>query len=175
MKNEVLARAITGIDDDLIVSAHRPAFFRQRMIKCFGAFATACLIFVCGTFFLSPNNSELEILINGTAVSSQPVSVMPHERQIAPTANIITVPLEIVSNGDLTIMAVDGTIEVYSSQTNERISVGQFCKTKDSVTVRWIIDDPDHSQTCKMRVNDQELILRYEQTTNEWIITKSED
>lgn len=176
MKNEVLARAITGIDDDLIVSAHRPAFFKRRMIKCFGAFAAACLVLVCGIFFLSHNNRKLEILINGTAVSSQPVSVIPNDaRQITATANVITVPLEIVSNGDLTIAAVDGTIEVYSSQTNERICVGQFCKTKDSVTVRWIIDDPDHSQTCKMRVNDQELILRYEQTTNKWIITKSED
>ena len=171
-----MARAITGIDDDLIVSAYRPAFFKRRMIKCFSACAAACLIFVSGSIFLSHNNSELEIFINGTAVSAQPVSVMSHgARQIDPTVNAITVPLEMISNGNLTITAVDGTIEVYSSQTNERIYVGQFCKTKGSVTVQWIIDDPDHSRTCKIQVNDQELILQYEQTTNKWVIAQSED
>ena len=178
MKNEVMVRAITGIDDELIVSAHRPVFSKRKVMKCFGVCAAACLILVCGIISLSHNNSEPEILINGTAVSSQPVTVMsPDTRQIVKTTNVITVPFEIISNGDLTITAIDGTIEVYSSKTYDRICVGQFCKTKGSVTVQWIIDNPDHSRTYEIHVNDQEamLILQYEQTTGKWIIIKSED
>lgn len=176
MKNEVLARAITGIDDDLIVSAHRRALFKPRIIRRFSAVAAACLIFVCGTMFLSHNNRELEILINGTAVSSQPVSVTTQNaRQVDPAANVITVPLEIVSDGELTITTVDGTIEVYSLQTYEPICTGQSCKTNGPAAVQWILDDPNRNQTCKIHVNHQELILRYEKTTNNWMITRSED
>lgn len=173
MKNEVLVRAITEIDDELIVSAHRPAFSKRKVIKHFCVYATACLILLCGIIFLSHSNSKPEILINGVAVSSQPITVTSsNARQIA--MNVITVPFDIVSTGDLTITAMDGTIEVYSSKTNEQICIGQFCKAKGSITVNWIIEDPDRSQTYEIQVNNQEtkLRLQYEQTTNEWIITK---
>lgn len=176
MKNEVLARAITGIDDDLIESAHQPAMLKRRVIKYFSAFAAACLVLVLGVLFLSRNNNEFEVLINGTDISLQPVSVMPQDtRQEDPAARVITIPLEIVSKGDLTITAIDGTIEAYSSKTNELICIGQFFKAKKSVTVWWIIDDTNTSQPCKLRVNDQELILKYEQATDKWTISKLED
>lgn len=177
MKNEVLTKAITGIDDELIISAHRPAVSKRKVIiKYFGVYAAAFLILVCGIIFLSYSRKEPEILINGSAVSSQPITVMsPDTRQAA--MNVITVPLEIVTNGKLTLTAIDGTIRVYSSKTNELLCIGQFCKTKGSVTVQWTIDDPDRSQTYKIKVNDHKtmLILQFEQTTNNWIITKSED
>lgn len=176
MKNEVLVRAITGIDDELIVSAHRPALSKRNIIKCFGACAAACLVLVCGIIFLSRSDRGLEILINRVAVSSQPITVVSADTRQAVT-NVITVPFDIVSNGDMTITAVDGTIEVYSSKTDERICIGQFCQAKGSVTVKWTIENPDRSQTYTIQINNQEtmLILQYEQTTNEWIITKSED
>ena len=176
MKNEVLVRAITDIDDELIVSAHRHAFSKRKIIKHFSAYVAACLVLVCGIIFLSHSNSEPEILINGVVVSSKPVTVMsPNTRQTV--MNVITIPFDIVSNGDLTITAIDGTIEVYSSKTNEQICVGQFCKAKGSMTVKWTIENPDRSQTYKIQVNNKKttLILQYEQTTHEWIITNSED
>ena len=176
MKNEVLARAITGIDDELIVSAHRPASSKRKGIRYFGTYAAACLILICGIVFLLHHNSGPEILINGEAVSSQPVTVMSLDTRQAPM-NVITVLIEIVSKGDLTITAIDGTIEVYSSKTNKQIGIGQFCKAKGSVTVQWTIEEPDRSQTYEIHVNDQEtkLTLQYEPTTNKWIIRKSED
>lgn len=176
MKNEVLARAITDIDDELIVSAHRPAFSKRKVMKRFGACA-ACLILVCGIVVFSHSNSEPEILVNGIAVSSQPVAALSADTpKTAIAMNVITVPFEIVSNGDLTIEAIDGSIEVYSSKTNEQICVGQFCKTKGSVAVQWTIENPDYSRTYQIQVNNPKtmLILQYEQTTNTWVITKSE-
>lgn len=173
MKNEALVKAITEIDDELILSAHRPMILKRKIMKCFGACAAACLIFVCVFVLLSHNNSEPEILINGAAVSSQPITVIsPNTRQIATDA--IAVPIEIVSKGKLTITAVDGAIEVYSSKTYEQICAGKICEVKGPVAVQWIIENPDRSQTYKIQVNNQEtmLLLRYEQTTNEWIITK---
>lgn len=178
MKNEVLARAITGIDDELILSAHRPSFSKRKIIKQFSVYAAACLIFVCGILFLSRSNSDPEILTNGTAVSAQPVTVVsPDARQTYATPDDITVSLEIVSHRDLTVTATDGRIKVYSAQTNERIDVGRSCKTKGPVTVQWRIEKPDRSRTYEIQINGREtvLILQYEQTTEQWIIRKSED
>ncbi|MCH5316666.1 MAG: hypothetical protein J1E05_01700 [Eubacterium sp.] len=177
MKNEVLLKAITEIDDELVLSAHRSAFPKRNVIKYFGACAAACLIFVCGIIFLSHSNSDPKILFNGAVVSSQPITVISNDTRQAEDQSIIALPLEIVSKGDLTVESVGGTIEMYSSKTNEQLCVGQFCKAKGSVAVEWTIENPDHSQTYKIQVNDQEitLILKYEQTTNEWILIKSED
>ena len=176
MKNEVLLKAITEIDDELILSAHRSVFPKRNVIKYFGACAAACLIFLCGIIFLLHSNSGSKVLFNGAAVSSQPITVTSHDTRQA-DQNVITVPLEIVSKGDLTLTAVDGMIEVYSLETNDLLCVGQICEVKGSVIAQWTIEDPDHSQTYKIQVNDQNitLILQYEQTINNWIITKTED
>ena len=176
MKNEVLVKAITEIDDELILSAHRPAFPKRNALKYFSVFAAACFIFVFGIVFLSQSNSDPKILLNGEVVSSQPVTVISHDTRQT-EQNVMVLPLEIVSKGDMTITAVDSAIEVYSLKTNEQLYVGQYCEVKESVTVQWTIENPDHRQTYKIQINGQKitLILKYEQTKNEWILIKSED
>ena len=176
MKNEIFIKAITEIDDELILSAHRPAFPKRNAIKYFSAFTAACMSLVFGIVFLSHSNGEPKILFNGVAVSSQPVTVTSHDTRQA-EQNVIVLPIEIVSKDELTVTAVDGTIEVYSSKTNEQLCVGNFCEVKGRVTVDWTIEDPDYGKTYKIQLNDQKtaLILQYEQTTNEWILFKSED
>lgn len=175
MKNEVFMKAITEIDDGLILSAHRPVFPKRNALKYFGACAAACFIFVCGIIFFSQNNGTPKILFNGAAVSSQPITVTFHDTRQT-EQSIIALPLEIVSKDDLTITAIGGTIEVYSAKTNEQLCVGQFCEAKGPVIVEWTIETPDNGQTYKIQLNGQQtLILQYEQTTNEWILFKSED
>lgn len=174
MKNEIFIKAITEIDDELILSAHRPAFPRRNAFKYFGAFAAACLILVCGIIFFSQNNGAPKILFNGAAVSSKPISVTFHDtRQLE--LSVIALPLEIVSKDDLAITAIGGTIEVYSSKTNEQLCIGQFCEAKGPVIVEWTIEAPDSGQTYQIQINGQQtLVLQYEQTTNEWILFKLE-
>lgn len=176
MKNEALVRAITGIDDELIVSAHRRGYSKRKGIKYFSTYAAACLVIVCGMIFLLHHNSEPEISFGGTVVSTQPVSVTSSDTRQT-ILDVITVPFDIISNGDLRIKAIDGTLAVYSSKTNEQICVGQVCEAKGSVTVEWTIENPDHGQTYQIDINNQEtmLILQYEQATNQWTIIRSED
>ena len=176
MKNEVLVNAITEIDDELILSAHRAAFPKRNAVKYFSACAAACLILVFGMIFLLQSSSEPKILFDGVAVSSQPIAVTSPDARSA-DQNVIALPLEIVSKGDITITAIDGTIEVYSSKTNEQLCVGQFCEAKGSVTVEWTIEAPDNGQTYKIQFNGQKitLMLQYEQNSNKWLLMKSED
>ena len=175
MKNETFVNAITEIDDELILSAHRAAFPKRNAIKYFGACA-ACLILVLGIIFFTQSNGGPKILFNGVAVSSQPVDVTSPDARSA-EQNIIALPLEIISKGDLTITAIDGMIEVYSSKTNEQLCSGQFCEAKGSVTVEWTIEAPDNGQIYKIQINGQKttLVLQYEQTSNKWLLMKSED
>lgn len=181
MKNETLARAITEIDDELIIDAHSHMSTNKTFRRYLCACAAVCLIFVCAIAIPLHRKSGPVVLMNGQIVSSQPVTVdLPAPRssgtqQMVPA--FITVPFEIVAEDRLSITAIDGTIEVYSSKTNEQICVGQFCETRGSVTVYWTIESPEYSQTYQVQVNHDEvvLLLKYEETINHWIITKMED
>ena len=176
MKNEVFVKAITEIDDELILSAERSALPKRNALKYLGACAAACFIIVFGIILFSNSNGEPKILFNGAALSSKPVTVMSHDARQA-ELSVIALPIEIVSKGELTITAEDGMIEVYSSKTNEQLCVGQFCEAEGSVTVEWTIENPDQEQIYKIQINEQKitLILQYEQKSNEWKLLKSED
>ena len=75
MKNEALIRAISGIDDQLILDAHSQAPRKRRGKKYFGLCAAACLVLICGLLFFPRSGGGLEIHLNGNPVSSWPAAV----------------------------------------------------------------------------------------------------
>ena len=75
MKNELLARAITEMDDKLITDAQMTPFAKRKYKKYLGFCAAACFVFVCGAVFLFGHIGRTEIFINGEPVSDQPIAV----------------------------------------------------------------------------------------------------
>ena len=180
MKNEVLVRAITEIDDELIVSAHRTQRSKKNPIMYIGTLAAACLLLICGVIFILHGDGEIEstpgIVLGEPTVSTQSISTLDLRNTTAQT--VVTVTFDIDYDGDLTIAADDGTMTVFSnfSGTKEQIYVGQFCETNGSVTVEWTLSSPDSSQTYRIKVNNKETVaLRYDQTTEQWTTAETED
>lgn len=178
MKNEVMARAITEIDDELIVSAHRPASSGRNTVKYFSAFAAACLLVICGVIFLlnRDSGSTPKIVFGEAVISTQQSKIATYDLWQIPQA-LITVPVEIYSERELEITAVDGTISVFSAETGEQIYVGQSCKTSGDVKAEWTIEDPDTDKTYRITVNNRETVymLRYDQTSDQWSVTETEE
>ena len=172
MRNEVLVRAITEIDEELIVSAHRTERSDRKPIMYFGTLA-ASLLLICGVIFCLYRNSKPEAVFSEPIVSAQSVAAYDL-RQTAQT--LITVTFDIEYDGDLAIETVDGTVTVYSAETKEQIYVGQSCETNGSVTVEWTISSPDSSQIYQIKVNNKKTVaLRYDQTIGQWTTAETED
>ena len=170
-----MARAITEIDDDLIVSAHRSVRSKRNFVKYFGALAAACLLLICGVIFLIHKDTDKPKLVFGEPVISTQQSKIATYDLWQAHQTVITVPVEVVHG--LEITAVDGTVSVYSAETNERIYEGQTFAANGSVKVEWTVEDPDTDKTYKIKINNTEKVymLRYDQTYDQWRITETEE
>ena len=182
MKNEVLVRAITEIDEELIVSAHRSESSKRKSIKYFSALAAACLLLICGVVFLFHKNNSRPEIVFGEPAAAVPIGVISYDLRDTSQSGVtsqsnIKVPFEIVSKRDMTVTAVDGEISVYSAETNKLIYVGQLYKANEPVTVEWTIEDPDTEKTYRITVNNKEKVymLRYDETEEKWSITETEE
>lgn len=177
MKNEVFARAITEIDNELIISAHKNRVAKNKRKKWPLAVA-ACLFLVCGITLYLGTSRGIEVSIYGNTILEQPVtieipaSLSSDERSVVP--DVITVPMEIKSKHKINIKVEDGMLEVYSLETNSLLCEGQICKASDSVTVFWIIEEPNPKQVYKLRINSDAVVflLSYSEDTNNWILNK---
>ena len=171
-----MVRAITDIDNELIVSAHLPQSSKRNAVKYFSALAAACLLLICGVvLYFNRNSSKPEIGFGDPVVSTQQSKIATYDLWQTPQT-VITVPINIVSERELDITAVDGTVSVYSANSNEQIYEGQSCEIKDAVNVEWTIEDPDTNKTYKIKINKETVImLRYDQTTEKWTVTEAEE
>ena len=184
MKNEVLVRAITEIDEELIVSAHRSASSKRKSIKYFVAPAAACLLLICGVIFLFHKNgnkpdiagSDIGIVFGDPVVSTQQSKIATFDL-MQTSQLVITVTIEIDPEQALDITAADGEISVYSAETYKLIYVGQSYEVNEPVIAEWTIEDPDTDKTYRITVNNKEKVymLRYDQTNGQWNITETEE
>lgn len=183
MKNEVMVRALTEIDDELIVSAHRSARSERNTVKYFSALAAACLILICGVILhFSMNSGEPDtadsakpgIVFGEAVISTQQSKIATYDLMQMPHT-VITVP--IVSENELEITVIDGEISVYSAETDEPIYIGQSYEITGAVNVEWTVEDPDTEKTYRITVNNKEKVymLRYDQTEEKWSITETEE
>ena len=177
MKNEVLVRAITEIDEDLIVSAHRSASSKRISVKYFGALAAACLLLICGVVFLfHKNDSKPEIVFGEPVVSTQQSKIATFDL-MQTSQLVITVTIEIDPEQALDITAADGEISVYAAETYKLIYVGQSYEVNEPVIAEWTIEDPDTDKTYRFTVKNKKsvFILQYDQTKDQWTITETEE
>ena len=182
MKNEVIARAITEIDDELIVSAHRTAYSKSKKVMLFSALAAACLLLICGSFFfLNHSTDEKPKIVFGEAVISAHQSKIATYDLWQTSQTVITVPIEINFESEFDIAVDGGIISVYSAETDEQIYVGQSCETKGAVKVEWTIDDPDTNRNYLIKISFDKVnkntvyMLRYNETNDKWSITETEE
>lgn len=165
MKNEVMARAITQIDDDLIEQAH--AVKKSRFPKALWA-AAACLALVCslgfGFLFMGSPTARIDgklIPQQGIVLESPtPLSTEPR------TIGELTVEIEVSAGA---VWAKEGLLEVYAAESGALLHSGRFYRSAQNMLLRWTIAEPDPSRSYSLQLGSaQTLLLLFDNESNSW-------
>lgn len=180
MKNEVMARAMTGIDYDLIADAraHVRMSMRHPLYR-FVAAAAACIVLALGVLVYSNLLGNAEISVGGLPISSEPVAVgafNPASLLIDPLQRsgdiLLTIPLKITPDGKAKIQAKDGSFSVIQTDTNSSVYTGTTYTATETVALDWIIRSPDTNLTYELTVGTKQLMLYFDASFNNWLIVK---
>lgn len=169
MKNELLARAIGEIDDDLLEEARRPFPKRERtfaMITRYAA-AAACLIAVFAAVLVTMQRSaDIEVSINGTAIaaggnSQKPIEI-PLAAPLSPRAasgTVITLQVS-AEHGKVTATAGEGGTLLAADETEHT-----DLTIKESTELHWIVD-PSVSDNFELTLRSGDKTLTLIATVN---------
>ena len=179
MKNEVLAKAMTGIEDELIVSARMPVSYKNKrnFWKSVCA-AAACLFLIIGIAFMLHDRREVKVSVYGNLVENQAIALDVPEPLFAgnrqTTLEEIVVPIQIETNQQLTIEALDGQVEGYVLGTQELLFTGQIGNVSTSVMVYWFVDYPKPGHVYQLRLKNatETLCLFYDENSKNWLLEK---
>lgn len=170
MKNEVMARAITQLDDDLIEQAFaaKKIPFRAPIWA-----VAACLALVCslglGILFMGSPTAR----IGGQPIPQQGM-VLEHPTPLTKdfrSTGGITVDLEVSAGA---VWAKEGLLEAYSAESGELLHSGRFYRSAKDVLLRWTITNPDPANRYTLRLGSvKTLRLLFDSESNQWkIITQ---
>ena len=175
MKNEILARAIGDIDDDLIADAHTVSGRVRIPLRRLYAMA-ACMLLFFGTLLYVRLPGDA-IRFGGDALSDTPVVVqdaMPAVHTTDPCmrdGNVLTVSLELSLRDATRIAAANGTFELLRGET--AFYVGNAYTTSGRLTLNWSVRIPDPTMTYRLNVGSAELLLSMDPATECWILTQN--
>lgn len=133
---------MSEIDDELISEAHEKSkvVYFTKTARRLSALAACIVLAVSGliTFFAT---DEVKITAYGSEVSNSPIvadvpSVLSQES--ARSATVVTVSVEIDSRRQVSIEALDGTLEVLSPE-GEVIYSGTHYEGKGRIILEWTI------------------------------------
>ncbi len=177
MANEVMAKAITGIDDELIVNAYT-ASRKKRNLKPLYTIGTlaACLTLIFTVIF-STFSKGTEIYLNSDKVTSNPVAIASplFPASMSPRAinDTLTLSLEIDLSSHTSISCSQGTIAVYEKGTDTLIYSGNTCTSENDVSLVWTINDPDEAKNYTLTLEGKKtqiLKLNFDENQNNWTI-----
>ena len=169
MNNEVMARAVTELDDGLIAEAHtvsqkrKSRHFTVRLLA-----AAACVtVMLCAvlTFF---SFERIEVSVNGEEVSGRPIAVagVSMNRSVPQE---LSVEIAIRTDKPISLKASDGFIG-----TDTQNAGGKTLALTGDTTFVWTMDNPDVGQEYFLSLDRKTgLMLSYDESLNKWTILKT--
>lgn len=176
MNNDVMAKAVTGIDDKLIEEAQEITKKNNRLRPLYSICALAACLVIVFTFVFSSGAhrseqpellSEPELLLDGNIKITQnpipvDISIIDKAREID-TVTAISFSLDIkeptkisVSNGTMNIGEFrDPT---YCYYTDTLYYSGTEYTTDIPVNIDWIVDGSDIESAYTLTLNDGEIV-----------------
>lgn len=152
-----MARAITGIDEELIDDAHTVQKARVIPWGKLCTLAAGFVLIALAAFLLRPGQ-EARITVLGQELTAQAVSAGQEDLSAVPRAyslepvNIFTVPMEIEVAGPTAITALGGTMQVFDREGNSLLYEGEAFDTEDDVLVFWTVEADGTSARFEMSV-----------------------
>ncbi len=178
MNNEVMAAAVTGIDDKLITEAQQISQKSKRLRPLYSICAVAaCLVLVFTFIFAVGNQSKApELLMNGSKITGDPVAVdIPITAYARELGNELTIPLSLdikeptkikISNGEMNVCSRGNTDTLYYTGTQYTTDI--------PVNIHWTIDGSDITKSYTLTLNEGEIVysLSYDEADSFWSICK---
>ena len=174
MQNEVMARAIGGIDDDLILSAHS-AVPRRATWRVYAACAAAALLLMFGAWQFFRGIGHVDVFLYGNRISDQAI---PIEEPVVFTEprvmeNSLHIPLTMNFHGEKKVFSETGICEVYSAETGDILFSGNTVIVNDRMTVTWVLQHPDPSETYVLHIGSRTVLsLFYDDNHCQWRMIK---
>ncbi len=198
MKNEVMAKAITGIDDKLIAEAQGTTKRSNKLRPLYSICALAACLVLVFTFIFAVGNSEKTpvplidgdkttqqepvLLYNGSKITQEPITFDLPITAFARDSDVeIAVDLSLdikeptlisVSKGKMYISSFKDTNTFYYSDT--LYCEGTQYLAEIPVNIAWIIDGSDITKPYTLTLNHEEAVytLNFDESTSLWSICK---
>lgn len=178
MINEVMAKAVAEIDDNLISDAEKATRKRNIIRPIFTVCAVAaCLVLVVSFIFTLANQPTTQLLLNDTEVTDIPMAIdAPAEAMARSVSNYFTVSLTLEAYESTDIRISGGKMNVCSAgDTDTLYYTGTEYTTEIPVNLHWVVDGSDTSSAYNLTISgDEESIyaLIYDENTSMWSICK---
>lgn len=180
MNNEVMARAITKIDDDIIADNYDNIIpFHKRKAQVRAALAAACVaLIVLSSAIFALRQTEPKIYAYGSLVEDKPITVASSSNGELKGRGIkdggISITMKIKSGGNVKLEADGGELDVCNTESGELLYSGKLYETKTPVSVTWIVKNPGTEHVYTLSLNDGKTVigLVYDNENNNWTIQK---
>ncbi len=171
MKHEVMARAISELDDELIASA---CDYRPRRVRAFPRVlaAAACLaLILTAALTMTRRAPETDILIGGTALSAAPIPIdqpAPMALDPAESAQPLEILLTVEGKADeATAVSVSGgTLSPEADSSSADLS----CTVTGEASLVWRIEAPDENARYTLSLDGKAAaVLHYDGAKGCWV------
>lgn len=174
MKNELFAKAVTGIDDALIAEAHKKP---TAKILHFGAkqlgLVAACLVIGFISLMTLASLNKTDVTLDGKRLGEAhavEVNFGNGDDKIRTLSQQSALTLKITSHESVNLSVSEGTLCI--KDDDSRALHGTSLKTKAPLTFEWLIDELDTEKTYTLTVNEEEFSLFYNSESDSWKIIK---
>lgn len=181
MVNEVMAQAITGIDDELITNAYN-AYNKKHNKKTIYAIISvaACLVLVFTAGFLfAPKNTQ--VYLDGEKITGNPVIVSSplSTASISPRlSDELSVHLTLDFKAETRIFTDSGSFSVCGITEDTLFYTGRdFTADKETakktLSLYWTVENPETDKTYTLTLEEKQsriLKLQYDENLQNWTI-----
>lgn len=177
MINEVMAKAVTGIDDKLILDAEAKIRKKPSFRPIYGVCAlAACLVLVFTFIFSAPKAPAVpELFMDNAVIGSSPVNLnSPATVQSRETNQLLYLNLSLKISEETEISVSHGTMNICSSGNTDTLLYSGIKYTTDKpVSIHWYLDGTDINSVYTLTLNDSIIYtLSYDDSTSLWSICK---
>lgn len=180
MKNEILAQAMTNIDDALIAEADEKAARGSKVtsrsltrnLYRFGSLA-ACLLILVGLIITASLNGQ-DVLLYGESIADSPRTVneyMPRAlAYVVDTLEVedVTIPLELEFKKETKLSLTEGSMIVLDSEGNTVLEGVEYL-AKGNVSI--IITIPGNTEECIIETDrGYNIVLTQDGESNVWYV-----
>ena len=177
MNDDLMSRAVEGIDDGLILEAALPPKRHFHLSGVSALSAAACFMLVIGAFFLMRAPAEPVLTVYGRTVTEDPsrIESCEYTDTDGTRGEVASMSIPITLNGG-DVSVSHGKLQVYSASDSTLLYEGDHYGGEGELDMTWIIYAPSEEKAYVLKCGSggYSLILKYSKSEDGWTVQKSD-